>query len=224
MCNVAVQRSGQSSFWSFNEQAPRTRLYREDVEALLKLIRDRGATARLVSGESVEMESSDDIPSLSGRELRELSIKTRNPDFTIDLRLKRTNVLSIDQAPGAQEFGNAVLRSLRQHNASPWERVWLEIFRSRFLWGGVTAVYGSAVVAAVVYFGSNPFVLGWLLAPMAGTAAVAAFNGTGTWVTRRTRADVIERRENRRWAIGGFIGSSIGGAIIGAAVTYFATR
>jgi hypothetical protein len=221
---VAVQRSGQSSYWSFNELAPRTRLYREDVESLLKLIRDKGATARLVSGDSVELESSDDIPSLSGKELRELSIKTRHPDFTIDLMLKRAGVISIDQSSGAQEFGNAVVGFLRQHHASGWERVWLEVFRNRFLWGSVTAVFGAGVVTLIVGNGLSPLLLFWLLGPLVGCAVVAAFNGTGTWVTRRTRADVIQRQEERRWAIAGFIGTSIGGALLGAGVTYVLTR
>ncbi|WP_285036583.1 hypothetical protein [Plantibacter sp. ME-Dv--P-095] len=222
---MAVRRSGPSSFWSFSESAPRTRLYRDDIDSLLKLVRDRGATASLVSGSNVDLDAGEDIQSLSGKELKDLSIKTRNPDFSIDLQLARTWVLSTDSSTSTHDFGKAVVGFLGQHKATAWERVWLEIFRSRFLVLGLTVVLGSFVVPLILLNGLNPFLFLWLLGPSAGSGIAAALtSGTGTWITRRTRADVYQRREDRGWSIVGFIGTTIFGGILGAGVTYLLTQ
>lgn len=221
---MGVRRSGQSSYWSFYENAPRTRLYRDDVASLLALLREKGATARLISGEDVELDSAEDIPSLSGRELRSLSITTRNPAFTFDLKLARTRLASIDQASGAQEFGNAVLGFLRQHRASPWERIWIELFRARVPLLILTAAVVAFQVPVIVMNGFSPFLFLWAFGPAVGASVIAAANGTGTWVTRRTREDVYQRREDRGWSIAGFVGTTIFGAILGAGVTYFITQ
>ncbi|SMQ58201.1 hypothetical protein SAMN06295909_0121 [Plantibacter sp. VKM Ac-1784] len=222
---MAVRRSAPSSIWTFFDLAPRIRLYRDDVDALLKLIRDKGATAALVSGNNVEMDAGQDISSLSGKELRDLAIKTRNPEFSIDLQPTRARVTSTDGSAVTQAFGTAVIGFLGQHKATGWERVWLEISRSRSIVLAGTAVLASFVVPTTWFFGLNPFLLLWIFAPSIGSGMLAALTpGTGTWVTRRNRADVYQRREDRGWSIVGFIGTTIFGGILGAGITYLLTQ
>lgn len=216
---MVVKRTGGSGYWTFNEQAGYTRLYRDDVGSLLALIEDRGATAKLVSGSDVKLESSEDIPSLSSAELSDLTIKTRNPELTISLHRARARAQSFDDGAEAIQFGATVIGFLRQHRASGWERIGLELLRNRKTLLMITLVTLVCEAIAVAAFGLSPLYLLFALGPLAVYIVVALLSGgTGTWVSRSTRADATVSREKRTWQVFSYIGTTVFGGIVGYVV------
>ncbi|NUJ88245.1 hypothetical protein HOW07_09510 [Plantibacter sp. MCCC 1A11337] len=216
---MAVRRSGRDAYYTFREFAPRVRLFQDDLAGLIEMLEDRGAQPRLMAGEDVAMDSAADVVSLSGKELRELRIKTRSPRFTIELTSARTLVSSIDDDSHVSSLGNDIVAFLRRHAANPWERVAVEANKIPRALALLSALAFLVPTVLIVSVGAPVWSLVLTVSPLLGSAGSSLTAYSGTWITRKTRAETYVSRAERGWAAVRYVSTAVAGVVIGSVVT-----
>lgn len=216
---MAVRRTGRSAYYSFNEVGPRTRLFQDDIGGLMEMLDSRGAQPQLVAGEDVTLDSASDIVSLSSSELRNLRIKTRSPRFTIEMTNTRTSVTSIDDDSLVSSLGNDIVAFLRRHAANPWERLVVEANKIPRALPVLTSLSFTILAFLIVFTGTPIWTILLAASPLVGSVAGAWSAASGTWITRKTRAEAYVSRAERGWAAVRYVCTAVAGVAIGSIVT-----